>query len=75
MPDNRLSFELVIMIFINLIKEIYYNMAGSSDSNYARAAEMFTAVFRYICFRWTTVDRGWKATVIGLLILSVISQF
>lgn len=52
-------------------------MTGSSDRSNrsdSRAVVTPATVFRYVYLRWSAVDRGWKATVIGLLILVVVVQ-
>jgi hypothetical protein len=47
-------------------------MTGLSDGSHGRAVATPAAVFRYLYLRLMTADRGWKATIIGLIILILI---
>jgi hypothetical protein len=50
-------------------------MTGSYDGSHDCAVAMSAAAaFRYLYTHWTTADRGWKATITGLIILMVIVQ-
>jgi hypothetical protein len=49
-------------------------MTGSSDGSHGRGVATSAAAFRYLYLRWTTANRGWKATIIGLIILIVVVQ-
>lgn len=50
------------------------SMTAPSDSYDAGAVATPAAAFRYLFLRWSAVNRGWKATIIGLLILFVSIQ-
>jgi hypothetical protein len=49
-------------------------MADSSDRSDARTVVVPETVFRFLYLRWSAIDRGWKATLIGLLILLAVIQ-
>jgi hypothetical protein len=49
-------------------------MTDLSDSSYVHAVVTPGAALRYHLLRWSAVDRGWKAIVIGLLIVLVVVQ-